>query len=75
MTTDQTSEKTTDLMRTIRLSASLCEAAEQKYADRFGTLEQFLTHVLEQLVRDDALKMDQDEQRIIEERLKDLGYI
>jgi hypothetical protein len=30
---------------------------------------------MEQLVRDDALKLDQEEQRIIEERLKDLGYI
>ncbi len=61
-------------MRDLRLPLDLCQAAEEKYKKRFGTLEQFLTHVLEQLVLDDG-KMDQDEQRIIEERLKDLGYI
>jgi hypothetical protein len=64
-----------DEMRDLRLPLDLCRAAEQKYGNRFRTLEQFLTHVLEQLVRDDATKMDEDEQRIIEERLKDLGYI
>jgi hypothetical protein len=62
-------------MRDLRLSSELCLRAEQIYSKRFGTLEQFLTHVLEQLVRDDAARMDQEEQRIIEERLKDLGYI
>jgi hypothetical protein len=62
-------------MRDLQLSVDLCRRAEEMYGPRFGTLEQFLTHVLEQLVRDDAAKMDQDEQRIIEERLKDLGYI
>jgi hypothetical protein len=64
-----------DGMRDLRLSSDLCLRAEQIYGNRFGTLEQFLTYVLEQLLRDDAAKMDQDEQRIIEERLKDLGYI
>jgi len=38
-------------------------------------LEQFLTFVLQELLRDDVAQMDQAEQRIIEERLKDLGYI
>ncbi len=62
-------------MREVRLSAKLCEQAEQLYGERFGSVENFLTHVLERLVRDDANQMDQEEQRIIEERLKDLGYI
>ena len=60
--------------RTVRLPASVCEAAEQKFA-RCGTLEQFLSYVLQELVRDDATVMDQQEQRLIEGRLKDLGYI
>ncbi len=61
--------------RDVRLSAELCETAEQRFGARFGSLENFLTHVLEQLVGDDATQMDQEEQRLIEERLKDLGYI
>lgn len=64
-----------DETRDLRLPLHLCQAVEEKYRHRFGTLEQFLTHVLEHLVRDDAAKMDLEEQRIIEERLKDLGYI
>jgi hypothetical protein len=61
-------------MRDLRLSSELCSKAEQMYGKRFGSVEQFLTYVLEQLLRDSA-KMDQEELRIIEERLKDLGYI
>jgi len=64
-----------DFTRNTRLSESLCEAAEQRFGARFGSLDNFLTYVLEQLVRDDVAQMDREEQRIIEERLKDLGYI
>ena len=64
-----------DSIRTITLPAELCRAAEQKFADRFGTLDELLTAVLNQLLQDDALKMDEREQQIIEERLKGLGYI
>ena len=63
------------LTRDVRLSAGLCETAEQRFGARFGSLENLLTHVLERLVSDDATQMDQEEQRLIEERLKDLGYI
>jgi hypothetical protein len=61
--------------RTLKLPSSLCDAAEQKFGARFGTLELFLSYVLQELVRDDATRMDQEEQRLVEERLKDLGYI
>jgi hypothetical protein len=61
--------------RSVGLPSALCNAAEQKFASRFGTLELFLTYVLQELVRDDAAQLDQDEQRIVEERLKDLGYV
>ena len=61
--------------RDFRLPAELCESAEKKFGARFGRLEQFLSFVLHELVRDDAAQMDRNEQRVIEERLKDLGYI
>jgi hypothetical protein len=66
---------TSDPMRTVTLRKDLCDAAEQKFAHRFGGLEELLTAALEELVRDDALRMDEHEQQIIEERLKGLGYI
>ena len=62
-------------MRTVTLREDLCDAVEQKFAHRFGGIEELLTAVLEELVRDDALQMDEKEQQIIEERLKGLGYI
>jgi hypothetical protein len=65
----------TGVVREVRLSAALCAAAEQKFGARFGGLESFLNSVLQELVREDAARLDEEERRIIEERLKDLGYI
>ena len=62
-------------MRDVRLPSELCLAAEQRYGARFGSLEQILVFVLQELLRDDAAQMDRAEQRIIEQRLRDLGYI
>jgi hypothetical protein len=62
-------------LRDVRLPVQLCNEAEQRFAARFGNLEELLTFLLRELLRDDAAQMDQAEQRIIEERLHDLGYI
>jgi hypothetical protein len=62
-------------LRDVRLPAELCSDAERRFAARFGNLEQLLIFLLRELLRDDAAQMDQAEQRIIEERLRDLGYI
>jgi hypothetical protein len=61
--------------RNLGLPADLCRAAEERFAAQYGSLEQFLEFVLRELLRDDAVRMDEAEQKIIEERLKDLGYI
>jgi hypothetical protein len=62
-------------VREVKLAAALCEAAERKFGPRFGGLEPFLNSLLQELLREDAAEMDQSERRIIEQRLKDLGYI
>jgi hypothetical protein len=62
-------------IRKIALPEPLCRAAEEKFSQRFGTLEELLTATLNELLRDDALRMDQHEQQIIEARLKALGYV
>ncbi len=61
--------------REVKLPADLCQKVEQLYEKRFGTLEQFLTFVLRELAGDGAANADQAEQQIIEQRLRDLGYI
>ena len=62
-------------VREVRLPEDLCDPAENNFAARYGSLEEFLVFVLRELVRDDAAQMDQAEQRLIEQRLRDLGYI
>jgi hypothetical protein len=62
-------------LQVVRLPAELCQSAERRFGSRFGSLEQFLIFVLQELLGDEAAEMDHAEQRIIEERLRDLGYI
>jgi hypothetical protein len=57
--------------RQVSVPEHLCSAAEK----RFGELEAFLSFVLTELVRDEALVLDQNDTRIVEDRLRDLGYL
>jgi len=61
-------------VREVRLPAQLCIDAERRFAPRFGSVEELLVHVLQELLRDKAAQMDESERRVIEQRLKDLGY-
>ena len=62
-------------MRSLSLPSSLCEAVEQKFGGQFDGLEALLAFVLGELLRDESIPMDQAEQRMVAERLKDLGYV
>jgi len=62
-------------IRDVRLPAELCAAVERKFAGKFGSLEELLTFVLQDLSRDDVAQLDQNEQKLVEERLRDLGYL
>lgn len=61
--------------REVRLPADLCAAVESKFGQQFGTLEEFLAFVLRELLRDEASQLDQQEQQMVEERLRELGYL
>jgi len=62
-------------LRQISLPEELCLAAEELYGKRFPSLEKLIVFLLEEVTRRDAVRLDQEEQRIIEERLKALGYL
>jgi hypothetical protein len=70
-----TSERLTTQYRTISLPEDLCAEAEKWMAERFDNLEALLSFLLQEIVKNDASKFDQAEEDIVEQRLKDLGYI
>jgi hypothetical protein len=61
--------------REVRLPADLCEAAEKKFGAKFANVEDLLVFVLQDLLRDDASRFDQAELQLVEQRLRDLGYM
>jgi hypothetical protein len=61
--------------REICLPADLCAAAEKKFGRSFRTVDDLLIFVLQELIRGDTIDMDRADQAVVEERLKDLGYI
>jgi len=61
--------------RTVRLPEDLCAEAEKWMSARFDSLEALLSFLLSEIVRDDVRKLDQAEEQMVQDRLRDLGYI
>ena len=61
--------------RTVRLPEDLCIEAEKWLAGRFDDLEALITYLLREVMKDDGCRLDQEEEQILRQRLKDLGYI
>jgi hypothetical protein len=61
--------------RVVRLPEDLCLAAEKKFASTFASVEDLLSFVLRDLLRDEAAPFDAAEQQSVERRLRDLGYL
>ena len=61
--------------RTLSLPYDLCAEAEKQLAGRFDSLEALLSFVLHEIVKNDSSKYDRAEEHIIEQRLRDLGYM
>lgn len=65
----------TEEMREVRLPADLCAAAEKRFDKTFANIEELLAAVLRDLASDDVSTLDQAEQRLVEQRLRELGYL
>jgi Arc/MetJ-type ribon-helix-helix transcriptional regulator len=62
--------------RELRLPEHLCEAVEKLIKDtRFKTVEEFLSFVLQELTSCNSAQSEAEERKVIEERLRDLGYL
>jgi len=61
--------------RTVRLPADVCGEAEQWMGDRFPDVEALIVFLLKEIVKDDGSSLYRAEEEIVEQRLKELGYI
>ena len=61
--------------RQLSLPEELCAQAEKRYGNRFARLEDLLEFALTELLREDGQELDGQEQRIVEDRLRELGYL
>ena len=61
--------------RTVQLPEELCAAAEKYAADRFDGLEGLVSFLLQEILKDEGVQFDRAEEEMIEQRLRDLGYI
>jgi hypothetical protein len=57
------------------LPESLCAEAERQFGGRFQNVEELLTFVLRELTQNDADRLDESEEKMLEHRLKELGYL
>ena len=62
-------------LRAVSLPADLCVAVENKYKSHFSGIEELLVFILKDLAIDTALAADESELHLIEQRLRDLGYL
>jgi hypothetical protein len=61
--------------REIRLPSDLCAAAEKKFGGQFHDVNELVVFLLEELLRRDTSDLDKADQALVEQRLKDLGYL
>jgi len=61
--------------RQVELPEDLCAAAEHRFVPQFANLEALLEFVLREITQDKVEALDKAEQALLEQRLKDLGYV
>jgi len=61
--------------RTVRLPEDLCVEAEKWLAGRFDNLEALISFLLQEIVRDEGSRLDRAEEQLVQQRLRELGYI
>lgn len=64
-----------DQYRTVRLPEELCGRAEIWLRGRFENLDALIVFLLQEIMKDDGANLDQQEEEMVQQRLRDLGYI
>ncbi len=63
------------MYRSIRVPEPLCEQAEKWMNGRFESLEALVAFMLQEIVDEKGARLDQQEEELVQQRLRDLGYI
>ena len=61
--------------RTVELPEDLCARLGKTFGKPFATFEDLLVCVMQTLTQEQAAQIDEAEQKILEKRLRDLGYL
>ena len=61
--------------RSLQIPEELCAQAERWLRGRFNNLEDLVAFALEEIIKEESAKLDQQEEEMVQQRLKDLGYI
>jgi len=59
----------------VQLPEELCERAENWSKGRFDNLEALIVFALQEIVSEEGDKLDREEEELVQQRLRDLGYI
>jgi hypothetical protein len=61
--------------RTVELPEELCALLEKEFGKSFASFEDLLVFIMQNLTQGQATQMDEAERKILEQRLRDLGYL
>jgi len=61
--------------RNVRLPEDLCSQADLWLTGRFDNIETLIDFLLREVMKDDSAKLDQAEEELVQQRLRELGYI
>jgi hypothetical protein len=61
--------------RQISLPEELCARLEKEFGKPFASFEDLLVFVMQELTQEETAQMDEADRKILEQRLRDLGYM
>lgn len=61
--------------REVTIPEEIYQAVETRFGSQFNTVDDLVEFALRELLRDESAALDESEQQMIRNRLRDLGYL
>lgn len=61
--------------RSVQIPEDLYRTIKDRLGSQFTNVDDFVSYVLREVLREDFPSFDESEQKMIQSRLKDLGYL